>query len=86
MLQHPTNGLTSQAAVNAVGNRYDLVLIASARVREFVRGHVPKIKVKHGHVITALLEIEHGHVGRDYLYKNTNEDRRVHKRNQNKYP
>ena len=86
MLQHPTNGLTSQAAVNAVGNRYDLVLIASARVRELVRGHVPKIKVKHGHVITTLLEIEHGHVGRDYLYKNTNEDRRVHKKNQNKYP
>ena len=86
MLQHPTNGLTSQAAVNAVGNRYDLVLIASARVRELVRGHVPKIKVKHGHVITALLEIEHGHVGRDYLYKNTNEDRRVQKKNQNKYP
>jgi DNA-directed RNA polymerase subunit omega len=66
----PAAGLTSQAAVEAVGNRYDLVLIASRRVRELHRGDAPLVgENRHGTVLTALLEIEQGLVGREYLLK-----------------
>lgn len=63
-------GLTSEIAVAAIGNRYDLVLIASRRVRELHRGDAPRVsETRHGDVVTALLEIEQGKVGRDYLLK-----------------
>lgn len=65
-----TLGLTSEAAVSAVGNRYDLVLVASRRCRELGRGDLPRVQSKHGHVLTTLKEIEHGKVGREYLFKN----------------
>jgi DNA-directed RNA polymerase omega subunit len=74
-----TAGLSSEAAVAMLGNRYDLVLVASQRVRELSRGHMPKVITKHGRVVTALLEIEAGHVGIDYLLKDTDTDRRKHK-------
>jgi DNA-directed RNA polymerase subunit omega len=61
--------LASQKAVEAVGNRYDLVLIASARVRELRRGDAPKVQTKNGPVVTSLREVEAGVVGRDYLKK-----------------
>jgi DNA-directed RNA polymerase subunit omega len=64
-----TLGLTSQQAVAAVGNRYDLVLIAAQRARELTQGDLPKVSSRHGPVLTALKEIEQGLVGRDYLYK-----------------
>lgn len=66
-----TLGLTSQAAVEAVGNRYDLILIASRRCRELARGDAPRVGGRHGHVLTTLKEIELGKVGRDYLLKPT---------------
>lgn len=59
--------ISSEKAVNQVGNRYDLILIASHRVRELRRGHQPKITTKNGPMLTALAEIEEGKVGRDYL-------------------
>ena len=62
-------GRTSEVAAQAAGGLYDLVLIASERVREFKRGHAPKIVTKDGHTVTALTEIEEGHVGREYLNK-----------------
>lgn len=58
---------TSEDAVLAVGNRFDLVLIASARVRELKRGYQPKLSTKAGATVTALQEIEKGLVGREYL-------------------
>jgi len=58
---------TSEEAALAVGNRFDLVLIASQRVRELKRGHQPKLVTKAGATVTALEEIEKGLVGRDYL-------------------
>ena len=69
-----TAGLTSEHAVEALGNRYDLVLVASQRVRELRRGHAPKIVTKYGAMVTAILEIEEGLVGNDYLHRiaNTN--------------
>jgi DNA-directed RNA polymerase subunit omega len=61
--------VTSQAAVEAVGNRYDLVLIASVRARELKRGHQPLTDKKSGNIVTALREIEEGKIGREYLAK-----------------
>lgn len=61
--------ITSQAAVEKVGNRYDLVLIASARARELCHKHAPKIVSKNGPIVTAIREIEQGMIGREYLEK-----------------
>ena len=58
---------TSEEAVNQVGNRFDLILIAAQRVKELKRGHRPKLTTKAGTTVTALEEIEAGLVGRDYL-------------------
>jgi DNA-directed RNA polymerase subunit omega len=64
-----SNQITSEDAVNVVGNRYDLVLIASARARELRRGHAPRIKTTHKPIVTALNEVEQGFVGKEYLAK-----------------
>ena len=61
--------LTSELAVAQVGNRFDLVLIASIRSRELKKGHMPLVDSKNGPNITALREIEAGKIGRDYLEK-----------------
>ena len=58
---------TSEEAALAVGNRFDLVLIASARVRELKRGHRAKLVTNAGPTVIALQEIEKGLVGREYL-------------------
>lgn len=76
-----TLGLTSEAAVAAVGNRYDLILIAARRCRELGRGDMPKIESRHGHVLTTLKEIEFGKVGREYLTKNLDVDSQRQSRN-----
>ena len=68
-----TAGLTSEHAVETLGNRYDLVLVAAQRVRELRRGYAPKIATKYGPMVTAILEIEEGAVGVDYLLKETGE-------------
>lgn len=59
--------ISSEQAVNQVGNRYDLILIAAQRVRELRKGHRPKLTTKHGPMLTALTEIEEGLVGREHL-------------------
>jgi DNA-directed RNA polymerase subunit omega len=59
--------IDTDRCVAAVGNRYDLVLIASARVRELRRGHVKHVLGTNSDTITALKEIEAGKVGREYL-------------------
>jgi DNA-directed RNA polymerase subunit omega len=70
LVYEATLGLSNEAAVAAVENRYDLVLIGARRARELGRGDKPRIDgPKHGAVVTALKEIELGLVGRDYLYK-----------------
>ena len=76
-----TLGLSNEAAVEAVGNRYDLVLIGARRARELGRGDKPKVDgPKHSAVVTALKEIELGLVGREYLYKKLDiEPRRRHR-------
>jgi DNA-directed RNA polymerase subunit omega len=64
-----TNGITSEDAVAAIGNRYDLVLVGARRVRELNNGSMPKVASKHSPIVTAMLEIEAGKVTRDYLYR-----------------
>jgi DNA-directed RNA polymerase subunit omega len=59
--------ISSEKAVNQVGNRYDLILIASQRVRELRKGHRSKITSNTGPILTALSEVEEGLIGRDYL-------------------
>jgi DNA-directed RNA polymerase omega subunit len=66
-----------------LGNRYDLVLVAAQRVRELRRGHAPKIVSKYGPMVTAILEIEEGVVGNEYLLRETTEDR--HRQKQRTY-
>ena len=66
-----TAGLNSQVAVEAIGNRYDLILVGARRMRELGRGDRPKVNVKHGQAVTALLEIEAGLIKKDYLYRET---------------
>jgi DNA-directed RNA polymerase subunit omega len=77
-----TAGLTSEAAVEALGNRYDLVLVAAQRARELRRGHAPKIVTKYGPMVTTILEIEQGLIGNNYLLKETSEDRHRQKQQQ----
>lgn len=61
--------LTSELAVEKIGNRFNLILIASLRSRELKRGHQPLIQSKSGPNITALREIEAGKIGVEYLHK-----------------
>lgn len=68
--------ITSDLAAQAVGNKYDLVLIAARRVRELKRGWHPRVECKNDIPVTALREIEAGLVGRDYLLKPRTLDRR----------
>jgi DNA-directed RNA polymerase subunit omega len=67
--------ITSQEAGRVIGSLYDLVLIASRRVRELRNGHAPMVEKRYGDLVTALSEIEEGKVGRDYLLKNPNLER-----------
>jgi DNA-directed RNA polymerase omega subunit len=76
-----TAGLTSEAAVAAIGNRYDLVLVGARRMRELGRGDAKLINTHHGHAVTAMLEIEAGKVTRDYLFKE--QDVEPRRRNKN---
>jgi DNA-directed RNA polymerase subunit omega len=63
-------GRTSEVAAKKAGGLYDLVLIASARVRELRSGHAPKIVTKDKPVVTALNEIEQGLINpKEYLSK-----------------
>jgi DNA-directed RNA polymerase subunit omega len=68
--------ITSEKAVEAVGNRYDLVLIASRRARELSNGHAPHIITDDTTVVKAIREVEQGHVGKDYLHKPQDIDRK----------
>ena len=61
--------VTSQKAAEMIGNRFEMILIASARIRELKRGHLPKVTCDNGPVVTALREIEDGLVGREYFKK-----------------
>jgi DNA-directed RNA polymerase subunit omega len=70
---------TSEDAVAKIGNRFNLVLIATLRARELRAGDPSKVSDEGtGPLLTALREIEEGHVGVEYLerYKNTEQQRK----------
>jgi DNA-directed RNA polymerase subunit omega len=50
--------LSSELAVERIGNRYDLILVASRRARELSRGDMPRVDPGQSNISTALLEIE----------------------------
>jgi DNA-directed RNA polymerase subunit omega len=63
-----TNALNNDVCVEKVGgNRFNLVLIASMRARELVRGHKPLVNTPNGPIVTSLQEIEAGLITADYL-------------------
>lgn len=62
--------ISSQKAVAAVGNQYDLVLIAARRARELRSGWYSTVTTDNDVCVTALREIEDGQIGRSYLLKN----------------
>ena len=60
---------TSDKAAQAVGSKFDLILIAAIRARELRNGHTALVKSGNGTVVTAIREVEEGHIGREYLKK-----------------
>jgi DNA-directed RNA polymerase subunit omega len=63
--------ISSEEAVNQVGNRFDLVLVASQRARELKNGSMQRVDGKDASpTITALREIEQGkYTKAEYLTK-----------------
>lgn len=61
--------ITVEKAVEKIGSRFELVLVASQRARELKRGSAPKVSNPgHAYTVTALREIEEGHYTKeDYL-------------------
>lgn len=58
---------SNEDAVKRIPNRFNLVLVAAQRVRELRNGHQPYVKTKNGVALTALQEIEEGHVTVEHL-------------------
>ena len=57
-----------------IGNRFELVHVAALRVRELRRGAARKVSDYNSAAVTALKEIEAGHVKRDYLKRIKTDD------------
>lgn len=64
MIDKDKGRYTSEDAVNKLGNRYNLVLVATARAREIKRERHGSARSS---ILTALEEIETGKVGNEYL-------------------
>lgn len=61
---------TEKCVRNVAGNRFDLVLIAAARARELARQHkASESPVQMNAPVSALLDIQSGKIGREYLKK-----------------
>ena len=63
------NSVDTDKCVSMIGNRFELVLVAAVRARELKRGHRKMVDSKNGVIVSALQEIEAGHIGREYLRK-----------------
>lgn len=61
--------ITSEKAAAMIGNKFDMILIASIRAKELKKGHLPKVVCDNGPNVTAIREIEEGLIGREYLSK-----------------
>lgn len=61
---------TQKCVEQAGGNRFDLVLIATARARELSRRHkAAGYTTQMNSPVSALLDIQAGKIGREYLKK-----------------
>ena len=63
------HNVDTDQCVENIGNRFNLVLAASIRVRELARGSRKLVDGNDGNVITALKEIEQGKIDREILRK-----------------
>jgi DNA-directed RNA polymerase omega subunit len=62
--------IDTTACADQFGNRFDMILAASARAREISRLNRNSTRFEHTHApVTALLEIQEGKIGREYLKK-----------------
>jgi len=62
--------LDNDKCVGQVENRYDLVLVASARARELMRKHkADENPTQLNAMVSALLDVQSGLAGREYLKK-----------------
>jgi DNA-directed RNA polymerase subunit omega len=72
--------ISSEEAVAAIGNRFDLVLVASQRARELKNGSAQKVEGKDASTtITALREIEQGLYNKQDYLKTIPRKRKAHK-------
>lgn len=60
--------ITAQVAMEKIGNKFDMILIAAARAREIRRKKI-RINDRNRVLVTAIREIEEGKIGREYLLK-----------------
>ena len=64
------NQVSNDECIKMIPNRFQLVLVAAQRAKELSYGSRPKTtNVGVGHCVTALNEIQEGHVGIEYLLK-----------------
>jgi len=68
-MKNTRHNVDTNKCVENIGNRFNLVLVASLRVRELKRGHRKLVNSSDNHTITALQEIEEGLITADYLKK-----------------
>ena len=60
--------IDTEQCVENIGNRYDLVLVAAQRAKDIKRRNRESHKREHVHSsITALLEVQSGQIGTEYL-------------------
>ena len=60
--------ITAQVAMEKIGNKFDMILIAAARAREISQKKI-RISDRNKVLVTAIREIEEGKIGREYLLK-----------------
>lgn len=62
-----TRNLTSELAAKKIGSLFDLVLVASSRMRDLRNGATPLVDSSETELSTALMEVEQGLIGLEQL-------------------
>ncbi len=76
--------VTVEDAVEKVGNRFDLVLLAARRARQISTGSKPLVEEENDKpTVMALREIEEGLISEEFLDK---QDRKDHLRDNSSHP
>jgi DNA-directed RNA polymerase subunit omega len=61
--------VTVEDCLKQIPNRFELVLVATYRARDLLKGHSPLIESSHKAAVTALKEIAQGKIGKSMLHK-----------------